>query len=252
MDSDDDLANALMRASADVAARPAFYAAVINADVFILGSSKQTESPATTTLAAGSKLQIRNWADDQGNTFIPFFSSFEKLQSAIREPQPYMLLPARALFETTLGTRLILNPRSDYQKEFLPGEVANLLSTGSPNASKEMVVEAARTVSLGQPADYPSRLVENLSRLFRERGDVDAAYLSLMHDPSQGEEPHLLIGILCQGDFSAVSRDAGVVIAETVPGEIVDVMRIEANCGEVSRYFLESVTPFFVREIHSN
>ena len=39
-----------------------------------------------------------------------------------------MEIPARSLFEITLGALLFLNPKSPYGKEFLPEEVQRLLS----------------------------------------------------------------------------------------------------------------------------
>lgn len=82
-------------------------------------------------------------------------------------------------------------------------------------------------------------MVDSLTSLFAKRSDVKAAYLALMHDSSQDEKPHLLVGIEAARDIEQIIRHAGVVAGDSAPiGEPVDLIRIERGDRGLSEYFL--------------
>jgi hypothetical protein len=134
---------------------------------------------------------------------------------------------ARSLFEITLGAPLFLNPKSPYGKEFLPEEVRHLLSDGVGQKPAQRTVEKDTNVLLGQPLQYPSRMIHSLTQLLAKHRNVKRAFLALMHDPSVDQKPHLIIGIEVDGDFERVMREAGNVAGDTAPdGEPVDLYRV--------------------------
>jgi hypothetical protein len=242
------LEQALRLAAKEPAHRPEFYRALLESTVFVIGSS---DSPPEghKTLDTGAKVQLQNWQKADGTLVIPFFSSLAMLQRAIEGEVNYIALPAKSLFEMTRGASLVLNPRSDYGKEFFSNEIEALLSNGVNRVPTQRVVEKATKVLLGQPKNYPSEMIAALTILLSKHSNVKMAYLALMHDPSVDEKPHLVVGIEGEGDFENAIREAGAVAGDTSPGgEPVDFMRINRGESGLSRYFIEEVKPFYERK----
>ena len=242
---------ALELAASEPAHRPEFYRLLLESTIFIIGASGQlTEGDeGLITLKANTQIQVVNWVRPDGSSVIPFFSSLRALQLAITSDEKYLALPARTFFKITRGAELILNPRSEFGKEFKPAEVEALLTEGVNQVATPLVAERATEVLLGQPADYPTAMVASLTTLLAKHRNVKAAYLALMHDTSRDEKPHLIVGIEADGDFESVIRDAGTVAADTAPaGEPVDLMRITREESGIGQYFLEKVKPFYEGE----
>jgi hypothetical protein len=238
---------ALRLAADEPAHRPEFYKILLEATVYILGHS---DSPTNglRTFDAGDKISINKWTRNDGSFVIPFFSSLEALQKAIEEETTYMALPARSLFEMTKGSSLVLNPKLQFGKEFFANEIEALITNGVNRLPEVRVTQKATEVLLGQPAIYPSKMIDSLTALLSKHSNVKAAYLTLMHDPSQSEKPHLVVGIEAEGDIELVIREAGVVAGDTATnGEPVDLIRVEQGDRGLSEYFVRDVKPFYER-----
>lgn len=199
------LERALARAADDEPYRPEFYRVLLESEVFVLGRTGGG-GDGSRTLQRGEQVSIAGSADPDGTRRIPFFSSLGALARAITEPQEYLRLPARALFEMTRGATLVLNPGgADYGKEFHPHEVERLLRSEDPGAPgiAKVTVQRETQVLLGQPAEYPHAVVETLKRLFAAIPQVRAAYLGQCAYPDEPGEPHLLVGIDAGEGFRA-------------------------------------------------
>lgn len=238
---------ALAKAATEPAHRPEFYRLLMESQVFVLGHTERG-GEGLKNIAAGESLSIQNWQKNDGAPVIPFFASLEALQRAIKEEQPYLALPARSLFEITQGATLVLNPASDHAKEFVPNEVAALLTTGLNQLPQTRVVEKPTQVLLGQPANYPHAMISALSKLLAKHTSVKAAYLCLMHDPSVQEKPGLVVGFEGSDGMERAIQEAGSVAADTAPdGQPVDFVRVVRGEDGLSGYFIESVKPFYER-----
>lgn len=240
----------ILRMAADEPAhRPNFCEVLLNSQVFLLGATAEPGVDGEVNLEAGSKIRIQHWEKADGSPVIPFFSSLEVLKKSIDSEESYLVLPVRSLFEMTQGATLFLNPKSDYGKEFVSEEVAHLLSIGISQAPSQRVVEKETKVLLGQPSNYPSKMVDSLTQLLAKHSDVKKAYLALMHDTSVDEKPHLIVGIEADGDVDKIMREAGNVAGDTAPeGEPVDLYRVnESECG-VSDYFINQTKPFYEKK----
>jgi hypothetical protein len=240
----------LLRLAADEPAhRPQFCEVLMNSHVYLLGSTCEPGTDGEVNLEAGSKIQIQHWQKPDGSPVIPFFSSLEVLEKSIEAEESYLALHVRSLFEMTQGDTLFLNPKSDYGKEFIPQEVEHLLSIGVSQASSKRVVEKETKVLLGQPSNYPSKMVDSLTQLLAKHRNVKKAYLSLMHDTTVDEKPHLIIGIEAEGDIEKVMREAGNVAGDTAPeGEPVDLYKVNENDGGLSQYFINQTKPFYEKK----
>lgn len=241
----------LLRLAADEPAhRPEFYNLLMDSEVFILGNTSQAGDSDPVTLEAGDHIQIKHWEKQDRAQIIPFFTSLERLQKALESEETYVALPARSLFEMTLGATLFINPKSDYGKEFIPQEIEQLLSNGMNQAAVQRTTEKETSVLMGQPSNYPTHMVESLNQLLAKHSHVEKAYLALMHDASVDEKPHLIIGIEASGDIEKVIREAGIVAADSASdGEVVDLYRVNADDSGLSQYFINDTIPFYERKL---
>jgi len=173
----------------------------------------------------------------------------QTLQRSIDSEESYVEIPARSLFEITLGTPLFLNPKSPYGKEFFPEEVRHLLSNEIGQKPVQRTVEKDTKVLLGQPSQYPSKMVNSLTQLLAKHRNVKRAFLALMHDASSDQKPYLIIGIEADGDIELVMREAGNVAGDSAPdGEPVDLYRVHEGESGLSDYFLKQTAPFYERK----
>lgn len=249
MPEENQLEECLRLAADEPAHRPQFYEVLLNSQVYLLGTTGAPGVEGKVNLAQGSTVQLHHWERADGSSVIPFFSSFEVLQRSIESEQSYLALSARSLFEMTQGATLFLNPRSDYGKEFVPQEVEHLLTLGISHAPSERVVEKETRVLLGQPAEYPSKMVDSLTQLLAKHVNVQRAYLALMHDASVDQKPYLTVGIEAEGDVEKVMREAGSVAGDTSPdGEPVYLYRLSSEDAGLSQYFINETTPFYERK----
>ncbi|MBF6033498.1 enhanced serine sensitivity protein SseB [Pseudomonas sp. P155] len=241
------LEKSLKRAADEPAHRPEFFNTLLNSNVYILGTAGDADDHVN--LQAGSNISIAHWQKPDGTPVIPFFSSLQTLQQSIDSEQTYLEIPARSLFEITLGALLCLNPKSPYGKEFFPQEVQNLLADAVGQTATQRTVEKETNVLLGQPAEYPSQMVHSLTQLLAKHSNVKRGFLALMHDTSVDEKPHLIVGIEADGDIERVMREAGNVAGDTAPqGEPVDLCRVSQGEAGLSDYFLRETTPFYERK----
>lgn len=247
MVQEDYLESVLRLAADEPAHRPDFYKLLLNSTIYILGYSDQ-HWEGVRTIEAGEKISIQNWEKNDGTPIIPFFTSLATLQKSIKNETNYMALPARALFEMTTGATLVLNPASDYRKEFFPNEIEALLTNGINRLPEQRITEKETQVLLGQPKTYPIKMVDSLKALLANRSNAKAAYLVLMHDPARDEKPHLVVGIWAEGDIEKLIREAGAVAGDTSPdGELVDLVRVVPGEDGLSEYFQREVKPFYER-----
>lgn len=235
----------LQQAADEPAYRPEFLRQLLESEIYVLGTSGSL-GEGRTTLAEGTQVQIQHWEKNDGSTAIPFFTSLAVLQQSIESEQSYIAMPARSLFELTQGTHLVLNPLSPYGKEFVPAEVAALLNGGVSSEPEPFVVKQDTKVMLGQPKDYPSKMVDSLTQLFSRRPAVKLAYLAQMFIPSQSNAPELVIGLVGQGDLKTVIADAGSVVADTAPpGMAVNFTVLQPGSEGIGSYLLDETKPFY-------
>lgn len=252
-DAANELERLLQLAVGESAHRPAFFRALLEATVFVLGESGQRHSDGDALPHAGDPVNIQHWEKQDGTSTIPFFSSLSVLQRVVGdEAQPFVAMPARVLFEMTQGASLFLNPKAEYGKEFYPEEVLLLLQDGGVPQPAEQVIDAETRILLGPPTEYPAAMVDALTGLFSECKLVRRAFVALMHDQAVDERPNLLIGIEMDGspqEIEALVQEAGAVASETAPeGEPVDVCLVNEQERGISHYLIKHMPPFYQRK----
>ncbi|RLM26355.1 enhanced serine sensitivity protein SseB [Brenneria alni] len=244
----------LVLASTEPAHRPEFFSELLEATVFVLGSSDDSDdsddsdAPGENILHEGSHVQIQHWEKADGSSAIPFFSSLEALQMAVTEEQSFLALPARSLFEMTRGATLFLNPKLAYGKEFLAQEVEHMLSGEGNGLVQQRIIEEEMQVLIGQPAEMPVQMIDSLTQLFTKYRHVRRAFLAQIHEPDE-KDPHLLIGIEADNDVEEIIRAAGSVASDTLPDERpVDLCLVKEGEPGISHYLTKHTTPFYERK----
>ena len=238
---ENDLEHALVRASKEAAARPAFYRLLLESDLYVIGEVEGTPAgEGQRSIAAGERIQIAS-GESKGRQFLPVFSALVRMQTYLREERKYLSLKGRALFEMTKGALLILNPGSDYGKELLPDEIAGLLNP----SVRSVTLDKPTKVLIGQPAVYPHDLINALKTAFAQRPDVSSAYL--IQIAFDGEAPHPLIGVETTGDWPGVSQEIGRAVAAVAPGLRVDAVQIDRAKPDGFAASLLNTAPFYTR-----
>ena len=245
--SENKLEQTLRLAARDPEHRPEFYRTLLSSVVYVLGSVVGG-GEGKQQLEAGQQVSIQHWEKPELGPVIPFFSSLVVLRASINSDESYLELPVRALFEITQGATLVLNPRSDYGKEFPPEEIRWLLSDLTSVRRQSKTFSRDTEVLLGQPKVYPQQLVDSLSTLFSKHQSVLRAFVALMQNLDDDTNPHLLIGIDADGDIETVVAAAGsLVTAVLPPGETIDFIRLDQVSKGFADAYCETARQFYSR-----
>lgn len=242
------LEQTLVAACTDPSARPEFYRQLLESELFLL-TPDAPQREGRTALEADTKISFVNLQGANG-TFLPIFTSQQRLQEAVNQMgQNYGFLALRGenLFSILMQhpQPAVLNPGAAYGKELTSDEIRRI-SDGSILKTEDRVVQKATQVLLGQPAKYPTELVNALQRLFAKHPSVEAAYLAQIHDPSSGEKPHLIIGIEASGDFRKIVGEAGMTAQGVLDKEeFADFIQIGRGKGSLDSYFKKQTKPFY-------
>lgn len=250
----------LKAASNDATKQADFFRALMEATVFVLGEgvpetpTLQQEAVESEAAKQQALLDLQHWEKQDGSSVIPFFTSVEALQRAVNEQQPFVAMPTRALFELTLGEPLFLNPKSDYSKEFFPQEVAQLLRHGGLPAPQQQIIDSGSSLLIGPATDYPTELVQVLTRLFQERKVVRRAFVALIQETGQQPDgkPNLLIGLeldISESEAETLIEEIGNLACEVTPeGEPIDICLVNEQEPGISHYLITHMPPFYQRK----
>jgi hypothetical protein len=163
-----ELERLLAAAAQDPAERPLFARAILDSEIYVLGS---IDRPTVAGVAQpGTSMSLVTLSDNEGR-FTPFFTS-EAMLEATLAARPgtdgrFLRLDSRALFQMTKGSRLVLNPDGPHGKVYMPPEVEAMLARREPGAKQ--------TVLVGAAARMPPELPKVLSRFLVQRPVVRRA-----------------------------------------------------------------------------
>src|ERR1700722_6067574 len=182
--SENELERALVKAAKGPASAPDFYRLLLESDLLVMGTVVGQEAATEKfTLAPGDKINLVTGVRN-GGPFLPVFSSLARMQDYVKQESKFLRVNGRALLDLTRGAPIILNPASEYGKEFAPDDVARVLGgTGADIRPLEGDV------------GYPMALVGLLAKLFATRPEIETAWMIQVAHADQAEKPHPLIGI---------------------------------------------------------
>jgi hypothetical protein len=233
----------LASAAQDPAQRPAFAKAILDAEVYVLGSLDQ---PTVEGVAQeGTSMRLLTWSDGDG-PITPFFTSEAALQRALAArpgSDPHFLrLRGRDLFGMVKGRRLVLNPQGPSGKVYLPDEVEALVAGREPGLTTE-VLQAERTVLVGAAAHIPPDLPLVLARFVTQRPVVEAAHLGWIAHPD-GHQGYLMVVVAADRE-AAIAGFGSVQVTELTGGHTLDVIVVPPGSKD---HMLASVPAFYTRQ----
>lgn len=235
----------VQKAVTEPAYRAEFYKRLLSDDLVVL-TEKSGLPEGNRILEQNTKVNIVSYADGK----IPVFTSTERIfdKGIVKEQVEYMQMKGENLFGLAKGATFLLNPYSDYGKELLPNEVERMLSGNIlTDTAKTITIQKETNVQIGQPAKYPTDIVNSLKVLFANKPNVKAAYLGWIYNPDSGEPPHYIFGLETDGDIHSVTQEAGFTAKQFLSkDEFVDFIKVDNKSG-ISSYFLKSVEPFYKR-----
>ena len=243
LDPENLLEEAMVVASRDPQALPAFLRALAEADVFV----PQEGPPATGepgTAGPGEEI-VLPVITHEGRQMVPVFSSMAQLQRYVPLGTSFIRIRGRDLAALWPGdVWLALNPRGDLGTTLSPQQVRGLggaatLRNGSGGSG----------FVVGEPAEEPRGLLEVVELFCRRTPEVRAAYRGLLAFPGRDRAPEIVIGL--EVDDGAAwerirktllesGRESGVDSFALVP------VRRRAP-GTVAAYLLEKTEPFYRR-----
>jgi hypothetical protein len=196
------------------------------------------------TIEQDSNVNIVSYPDGS----IPMFSSTDRIfdKGVIKEQVSYILMKGQNLFEYAKGATLILNPYSDFRIELQPAEIENILTSSSESLPQNFKIEKNTNIQIGQPAKYPTEIVNALKTLFETHPTIKAAYLGWIYQPESGEPAHLIFGLDADGELNVVFQEASLIVSKYLDKQdFADFIKIDDNF--ISDYFLNKTVPFYIK-----
>lgn len=227
---ENDIERLLMRAAIDPAERPGFARILMDAEVFIVLVSESgpiVPGPdGSTTIAEGTRLAMPSAIRGE-ERLVPFFTS--PLRARTWFAGDHMVAPDRTrdLFARYPDAPFVLNPGSDYGKDFIPQEVKRLLAGHFEDGPQTITLAAEQQVLLGHPSERPEALIAALGRELGALKSVKGAWLMLAMRAGQSEQSWML-GIDHQGSWSDVQAAIGRAVAgDVLQGRPLDALPLD-------------------------
>ncbi|MBW8708331.1 MAG: enhanced serine sensitivity protein SseB C-terminal domain-containing protein, partial [Alphaproteobacteria bacterium] len=193
--SENELEKALVKAAKEPAAAPDFYRLLLESNLLVMGTAEGLEEATEEfSLSPGGKLNLVTGLKD-GAQYLPVFSSLPRMQEFVKTEAKFLSIRGRDLLDITRGAPVILNPASEYGKEFTTKEILELLDGPGAGVPQYALDE-----------EYPAVMVETLSSVFKTRSDVIAAWMIKVNFSDRGGERHPLVGIETSGDWPSLMQ----------------------------------------------
>jgi hypothetical protein len=236
---ENDIERLLMRASAEPAERPAFARALMDAEIVLVlvreGGDPIIPGPdGNVTIPEGTKMVLPSAVRGE-ERLIPFFTARSRAQAWYRADHVAVPDRTRDLFARYPGAPFVLNPGSDYGKDYTPGEVARMLAGDFDlSGARTVTTQAPQQIMLAHPAEIPTPLIEALSRELDDVKSVQGAWLMLAMRAGENEQSWML-GVEHNGSWQdvreAISR---ALVGDILGGRMLDAMPLDGSSVAVT------------------
>jgi hypothetical protein len=232
---ENDIERLLMRAATEPAERPGFAQALMDAQVFVAlivgGAPIVKGADGSATIPEGATLSLPSVTRGD-EKLLPFFSAPVRAHALVKDDHVIAPDTARNLFVRYPNVSFVLNPGSDYGKEFTPAEVKRLLAGQFDDGPQTIVVEEPEQILLAHPSQIPDALIAALGKEFDAVPSVKGAWLMLAMRAHQAEQSWML-GVDHDGAWPDVQQAIGRAVAgDVLGGRMLDAMPL--NDSEVS------------------
>lgn len=242
------LEEALRAAYADAARWPFFYRLFLASTLWIPTDSPVPEAAGWCSARTGERFSIPV-VEQEGRRYVAVFSSLAQLERwATGHGEAYLQMHAvDFLRQLDPDLRLLLDPASEYPKEFSAQEVQALL--GATPEAVHLPAPPGTRFRLGPPPEESAAVAEALRARLRTLPEVSEAYLAEIEFPDSGERPHLIVGIRFRDPRTPRAEQTyemlHLAILPLLPaGEIVDFTGIGSDTS-AGPYFLTESAPFY-------
>ncbi|BET97395.1 enhanced serine sensitivity protein SseB C-terminal domain-containing protein [Xenorhabdus taiwanensis] len=121
----------------------------------------------------------------------------------------------------------------------------------------EIEVPSGSRITLSQPEEQPTPLIESLIDLFKQHKPVRQAFLVMAHDKNVDEKPNVLIGLefsvaLAENEINLLIQEAGELACKYLDeDESVDFCLLDEQEGGISHFLIHHTQPFYQRKLGS-
>jgi hypothetical protein len=227
-----DIERLLMRASAEPAERPAFARALMDVQIFLVMIAGGTpigppDADGKVIIHEGATLTLPSVTRGE-EKLIPFFTSPSRARTWFKGDHIIGPDRTRDFFARYPGAPFVLNPGSDYGKDFTPGEVARMLAGEfDMRAPQTITTQASEQILLAHPKEMPTDLIEALAREFASVKSVHGAWLMLA---MRGGEQSWMLGVDHEGSWQDVRDAIGrAIVGDILGGRVLDAMPLEGS-----------------------
>jgi hypothetical protein len=182
-----------------------------------------------TVVAEGTKLSLPS-ATRGEEKLIPFFTAPSRARTWFKGDHIIGPDRTRDLFGRYPGAPFVLNPGSDYGKDFTPNEVKRLLAGEFDlQAPQTITTQTPEQILLAHPKEIPTALIEALAREFASVKSVQGVWLMLAMRAGQAEQSWML-GVDHAGSWQEVRDAIGrAITGDILGGRILDAMPLEGS-----------------------
>lgn len=229
----DPLGDLLQQAGDDPARRLRFYRGLLAGHLHVPGEIHDGE------------LFIRPYTLSGRKTLL--FFTIPSLASVLRDKPALVELPAETLLRASDAfDAAILNYGSRNQKEFTASEIRALLD-GSIFTHHDAELPSP-AILIGQPKEYPVRLMNELARALPARPQIAAAYIAQMTYEEAPEKPVMVIALATDVDDATFAkiRENVLRLAAMLDVASLDVQRLTDDA--LGHYFRTETKPFYEKE----
>ncbi|HEY2247764.1 MAG TPA: enhanced serine sensitivity protein SseB C-terminal domain-containing protein [Bradyrhizobium sp.] len=210
----------LVRAASEPSAGAAFTRALMDAQIYLVlvpDGPVEQQADGSVKIPESTKLSLPSATRGEVK-LLPFFSSPARARTWFKGEHVVAPDKTRDLFGRYSNAPFVLNPASDYGKEFTSEEVTRLLSGRFDDGAATEVIQKPEQVLLSHPADVPTKLVAALGRELGALKSVRGAWLMQAMRASQGE-PSWMLGVDHMGSWQDVQAAIGRALAG---GQLLD------------------------------
>lgn len=242
MTTTDNLSQALELATNDPAERTNFYNTLINSQVFIILAEDSDETQA----ADKNSLAIIQLMNQENQLLFPFFSSLERFSEFVGTEARYAQIDFLNFLQAIQCGPAVLNPGSEYCKEFTKPELEALLDGRLLQHANEHTIHAGDSVYIGQPEQQPLELISLLTDCFSKYHHISEAYLAQIAYENDSVGPHPLVALRANAAIAEALAEAEHSIKSNLGQDVVvDFIELSAS-DELSAYF-QDIQPFYKR-----
>ena len=214
-------------------------------------------------LEEGMRSPFMEMGDAEG-PYVPVFSSFERLQESMRACQVPEDSAAAASMEALLvldllgkmGLRGMINMGCKTGAIYLPPEMMRDVADGSAFEPMEPTGEVkSRMMSIIDPADYPTNLLQPVFEILRQHRNFRAAWVMVETNPdAPGTDAwHYQFAIQMEPHDPEVFHEFNLVLASAAiaTGDRVECGRVDGTDTEYIANLWRQVEPFYIAPDHA-